>query len=364
MNTLSWLEKQVPSLEDGQPLQEDGTREDPSNRPVVPDSADESDVGGDRSHDDNREHHMGGRVTDPVEEVENNTFVDDYTPADHVREVEETISIEGLVEGIRKFFGMHNRGKDYVEFEQGNNQNLANMTKQIDNTYGNTEWLGKQSPVQGKVKVEDISGSVNIDNLADSLTQIASSALQIQNAKTEAARKFVQSLKPGLDLIAKAGKPTDAAYEALKPLLAEAKPASELYRGPNKAAASDGKTVEEADPIAIADMPAIAGVLSKVLKDLDSANDDLREAIYSTSKAMEMESFTTYFAERPNGNLGTPAGSKYNGDAWTALGQGIRRKLMSCNVPPVIASSTAFDKACRATAIYLERSIKGGKVAE
>lgn len=273
------------------------------------------------------------------------------------------VSNEGIVEGIRQFFGIHNRGANYIAFEGGKSDQIDSLTGQLDSTYGNPAWLAKQTPVKGQVKASDISKAVDLTNIDQALTHAASSNTQIDNAKTEAIRKFYQSIKPGLDLLAKAGRLTDKAYESLKQLTAAAKPASELYRGPAKPQSVVGQETATIEALSIDKMPELSKQLSKLLTESNHQWMDGTEAVISVSKALEFDFFLQYLWNEPDDIKYKDGESKYNKEAWNALGKSIARKASYTAIPVVQTASAQFRGACQAAALYMERSLAGGKVS-
>lgn len=281
-----------------------------------------------------------------------------------------TISNEGIVEGIRQFFGLHNRGGDYVELEGKTGQALQNLTTQLARTYGNTDWLSKQSPVKGTVKADDLSKSVDLSNIQGSLDAAASINMQINNAYTEAVRKVYTSLKPGLDLVGSACNLTDEAFETLKQLVAETKPVSELYKGPASVKPLGSEATDKVEALSTDKMPELTKAAIKHLNEIGNRQLDHLESISSVSKAFDGDFLQLIsemtFLEAVSSDKGFELRnnkSKYNQDAWVALGCSIHRKVSPVSIPAVKATNDQLNAALSAAVAYMERSLAGSSVS-
>lgn len=341
MNKYEWMADAEP---EEPPMHEADSREDPAHRPQVPTEDDES-----------RELHStagGGR--------------DQVTTGHHVEHTmadpQETVSQEGVIESVRKLIGVHNRGKGFKSMEEVNPYSIRGYLADIEKTFASEEWLGKQTPVKGDINASGISEYINPNDLIGTLKKASSSMTQIVNALGEASRKFHTQIKPALTLIGPDCKLTDEAYESLKQALDETKPLSELYRGPAKLSIDTGNKVDSLPPIPIDQIPAVAKELVACFVNFNHVIDDYIAIGKSINPALNGQFIDVVYADRDHGegfSFKTKGG--YKEDAWAELGQKLARKINIAQIPAYENSYVLFTKVLHAVALYMDRSIKGGK---
>lgn len=347
MNVYDWMkENEHP---DAPPLNEPGTREDPGNRPHVPGDDDgttrelHSNAGGGRVHEA-EEHHVEHTIADPEQAVE------------------ESVSNEGLIESVRKLFGVHNRGK-YIQVDGDSKARYRNLEDELKTSFADPAWVKQQTPIKGDINVKDISEKANLDDLVSALNDTYSICIRANNAMNEALKKFYTSLKPGLDLFAKAGGINDKAYETLKELVGNTKPASELYKGPQSIKSNQvGRTKDTMPAMPQEEMVSIGSLVAKLLANLNETWLEQASMMERVSPALVDPEFTQYIWAESSDIEHNEKASQYNSEAWRALGQAIDRKA-NYGVPVVMQATRQFEDACLAAIVYMERSIKGGKVS-
>lgn len=347
MNVYDWMKEN--DHPDSPPLNEPGTREDPSNKPHIPDTIND---------DGTRELHSdagGGRVKNEEEHHQERTI------ADPDQSTEETVSNEGLVSSVRKLFGLHNRGRGYSHVDGDDKARFRNVENELKTTFADPSWVNNQTPIKGEVNTKDISEKCDLKDVASSINMAFDSCVKLHNAKMEALKKFYAQLKPGLDLIAKKNGISDPAYDTLKKELSAAKPTSELYRGPS-APKVNASPVDKLPPMPLKEMVDIGRLVTEKLNSLNELLMGERDTIISISKGMDVDEFTQYMWSESSDINHRENKTSYTYEAWRALGKGIEMKAVGGVAGPYMAKKQ-FEETCIAAVIYMERSIKGGKVS-
>ena len=340
MNTYEWM-----TATDGgnePPLHEDDTRENPTHRPQVP--VEDTDT--------TREHHGN---PDQQEEP--------HEPFRSIEDPTEQVSNEGIVESVRKLIGIHNRGKGFKSMEEIDPRSIRGYMSDIEKTFASTEWLDKQTPVKGEIKAAGISEYLNPDDILGSLKKANASMTQIVNSMGEASRKFHMQIKPAMELIGSNCNLTDEAYEKLNSLLNETKPLSELYRGPTKLSIEVGEKTDSIPPIPMDKIPEVAKELIECFTNFHHVIDDYMAIGKSINPAMDSKFLDVIYAGRDFGDgfdFKTKGG--YKESTWAELGQKMARKTNLAQIPAYENAYELFTKVLHAAALYMDRSIKGGKV--
>lgn len=344
MNVYEWMDAE----ESGPPLHEDDTREDPGHRPQVP--TEDGD-------DTNRQHHGddspagGGRSTEDDDEM----HCTEHTIQDpHMFEDDLTASNESIIEDVRKFFKFHNRGKDFVELDGDDKANIGKIFRTIEGTFANKEWVAKQTPIAGEIKVGDLADRLNISKPVDTIKETAAINDSFQEAVIAAQLTTVKLLLPYLKLWTP-GKLTDAAYEKTKAALSDIKSMPEIVKKPTRAKTNllDGKTTDEKKaPLTPEETVELAGVILAMMKidagRVGEANENISNLLGGFWEAVSDIRREGAHSE------------SYNNEAWDALSQAVFRKLPA-SIPESMAVFRQFESACIAAVVYMERSFKGGK---
>ena len=335
MNVYDWMKE----TDNTPPMNEPGTREDPGNRPHVPDE----------DGDTTRELHSGaGGGRDPVD-GEHQT---EHTIADP----EQTVSNEGVVDSVRKFFKVHNRGKDYIEVDGNAKANGYEVEKLLKNTYANQAWLDKQTHKPGTVKVSDLNKFLNFDKIPATIQETGAINAQFQNAQIQAILVNAKTLGPIFNEL-DPGKLTDKNYEDLKAALSSIKPITETIKLPSRSKTSllGGAQPDSREAMALEDVKPTAEAVLKALSDTHSVwVDGGKEIADIMGNYYDLEMFIEKKGRASPG---------YNNGAWTDLMGAIFRKCFSNGAPEVIAAYRNFEAACIAAVTYMERSFTGGKVS-
>jgi hypothetical protein len=306
-------------------MQDEDPRENPANRPHLPEES-----------DDNEMHCTERSIQDPQ-------MMEDMT-----------CSNESIIEDVRKFFKMHNRGSDFIEVDGNNKANGVQLMQTLDKTFGDKAWLDKQTHVEGKIKVGDLADRINLDKIEQTIAETGAINAQFQNAQVQAILTNIKLLKPILDKI-NPTKLTDDGYDTLKALLPDIKPITEIIKTPvrSKTNLLSGKTTDEArETLKVDEVEGIAQAINKALKEA--------QAIWEDSGTTIDQLIPTYIEIRQNINDGAQS-QGYNNDAWNELFAMVHRKIFGAGSPDVIAAYRQFEGACIAAVIYMERSFKGGK---
>lgn len=340
MSTYDWLH----DTDNAPPLDEDGTREDPGNRPQVPDDDDQrelhSGAGGGRGRIPT-EHHEEHAIDDPVESVAN----------------------ESIVEDVRKFFGIHNRGKGFKSAEEIDPKSIRGYKDNIEQTFGSSDWLSKQSPAKGEIDVSGISETIDVNDPVSFLKAATAGMISILNAMGEASRKFQISIKPGMDLIGENCNLTDEAYETLKTQLDQAKPLSELYRGPAKISLPATTKVDTAAPVPMDKIPDIAKAVIEAMAGYTGTFTDYVDIGKSVNRALAGDFVDILYAGRDYGEgFNFKTKGSYKPETWAELGQRYARKVSTDSIPAYTAAHSQFTKIVHAAVLLMERSMKGSKV--
>lgn len=345
MNVYDWMkENEQP---DSPPLNEPGTREDPGNRPHVPDDEDGT----------TRELHSnagGGRVTDTEEHHVEHTIADPYQPVEE--EPEETISNEGLIESVRKFFGVHNRGSKFVELDGNASASIGKIYKTIEGTFASKEWLDKQTPVKGDVKVADLLDDINVKSLVSSVQETFAINLAFAQAVDKAQLEVIKALKPALSLW-NATNLTDKAYETTLKLLETVPSVSDVIKKPTRTKTNllPSKGEPTAPALSIDAILELASTINNCIKTDIGRIDEQGEML---DKYLGVFTEAHYQITREDG-----ASESYNTQAWEKLASRVFSKLSHNSIQEAYAAMRQFSATCICAVIYMERSIKGGKVS-
>lgn len=347
MNVYEWMG----ATESEPPLHEDDSREDPGHHPQVPTEDDD---------DTNRQHHGdgspagGGRSTND----DNELHCTEHTIQDPQMMEDLTHSQESIIESVRKVLKLHNRGSNYFEFDGNTRATALDVGTQIENTWANKDWVAKQSQVKHAVKVEDLFDKINPDKLIDTIKETAAINTQLQNAQLEAIIKAYTALKPAYDIIDKAGKPTDEAYDKFKELLATTKPMSEIFKGTQRVKASllGQKTEGAREPLSPEEAVALGELVAKEMKNAWGIWSDGAKSIEQLIPALTLPAF-----ERMQHDASGLTSKSYNEDAWVELYHAVVRKLGLNGMPIVQQAYRQFSDACIGAIVYMERSFTGGK---
>lgn len=322
MNVYEWMG----ATESDPPMHEADTRETPGNRPHLPEES-----------DDNEMHCTEHTIQDPQ-------MMEDLTH-----------SQESIIEPIRKFFKMHNRGSDYIEIDGNSKANGVQLLQTLEKTYGSKDWLNKQTHKPGQVKVGDLADRINLDKIEATVAETGAINAQFQHAQIQAILTNIKQIKPAVDLLTPP-KLSDESFDKLKALLPDLKPITEVIKNPvrNKTSLLTGKVTDESrEALKVDEVESIAQAIAKALKDAQLIWEDAGKAIDQLIPAFH----ETHVAVVDNG-----AQSKsYNNEAWKELLGAIRRKIFGQGSPDVIAAYRQFEGACLAAVIYMERSFTGGK---
>lgn len=323
MNVYEWMSAQS---DQGPPMQDDDPRENPGNRPHLPDE-----------NDDDEMHCTEHTMQDP-----------------HMLE-DLTSSNESIIEPIRKFFKLHNRGSDYIEVDGNNKANGVQLLQTLEKTYGSKEWLSKQSHKPGQVKVGDLADRLNFDKIEQTITETGAINAQFQNAQIEAILTNIKQIKPAASLLTPP-KLTDEAFDKLKAILPNIKPVTEVIKNPvrSKTSLISGKTSDETrEALGIDEVEGIANAIAKALKEAQLIWEDAAKSIDQLIPAFHEANVAVV-----DKGAHSPG---YNNEAWSDLLGAVRRKLFGQGSPDVIAAYRQFEGACLAAVIYMERSFTGGK---
>jgi hypothetical protein len=342
MNVYEWMG----ATESEPPLHEDDSRENPTHRPQVPHEDD----------DRNRQHHGdsspagGGRVHEDDEHQVDRVIADRHMVEDM------TCSNESIIEDVRKFFKVHNRGKDFEELDGNAKANIGQVFRTIASTFASKEWVDKQTPIQGKIKVGDLADRLNLEQPVATIKETAAINDSFQEAIISAQMVTIKQLKPLLKLWVP-GKLTDAAYEKTKAGLANIKSMPEIVKKPTRAKTNllDGKATDAAHPaLTPEETVTLANAVLDAMKvdaaRIGAANQDIQHELDAFYDAVHGIRRQNHHSE------------SYNGDAWEGLVQAVFRKLPN-SIPEAMAAFRQFEAACIASVIYMERSFKGGKGA-
>lgn len=318
------------------PMHEADSREDPAHRPQVPTEDDES-----------RELHSsagGGR-----DQVATGHHVE-HTIADP----QETVSNEGIIESVRKLFGMHNRGKTFVALDGNASANIAKIYKTIEGTFASKEWLDKQTPVKEDVKVDDLLKNLDPKNLVASVQETFAISQAFSEAVNKAQLGVLETLGPVLRLW-HPQKLTDKVYEATMEVVASVSSVNELAKKPTRTRTNllPCKGEPTAPPLSIEAILELATTINKCMKtdvsSIENQNDLLDKQMGAFSEAYYQISRQDAHSE------------SYNPEAWAKLASRVFDKLSPNGVQEALAASRQFGDTCVACVVYMERSIKGGK---
>jgi len=340
MNVYEWMG----ATESEPPMHEDDSREDPTHRPQVP-----------HEDDDNRQHHGdnspagGGRVQSETEHQTDRVIQDPEMMTDL------TASNESIIEDIRKFFKMHNRGSKFEEMDGNARAGAAKILKSIGDTFANKQWLDKQTPITHKIKVGDLTDRLNLDQMAATIKETYAINASFQNAMQTAQQQVLKQMLPVMKQWG-ADKITDKVYEATKAMLKEVKPLSEVIKKPTRLKTNllpGEATAEGRDPMSPEEVLEVATIILNSMKEDSQQIETNSEWIYG-----ELEGFldAEYEIERNDGHS-----ESYNLEAWMDLCAAVYRKISIDTVPEMMAAFRQFEGACVAAVIYMERSFKGGK---
>lgn len=297
MNHFEWMEENTP----GQPMKEPETRQNPENRPTPPtdDTPQEPDVS----------------IKDPLMVAETNV-------PDEDADLES--SNESIITDVRQLFGKHNLGKNYNPVDGRKPLHFTELEKQLKETFANPEWLKKQTPVTKPISTKGVVDKINVTKPADSLNEAFSIFNTIENARLEAEKKVYLSLKPGLDIIAKDGKLSDAAYDTLKKNIAEAKAIGAHYKGPAKPQSLQHDTSETIEPLSIDVVGELGRQIAGIMAKFAAFGENEETAIAGISKALTMDWFQAYIWDGDDSVNHTESDSSYNKEAWVTLGHNIQ----------------------------------------
>lgn len=335
MNVYDWMKSESP---DSPPLNEPGTREDPGNRPHVPDD----------ENGTTRELHSnsgGGRHT-----------VESEHQTEHVITDPENISVsnESIIEDIRKFFKIHNRGKDFVELDGNINAGASKIFATLEKTFANDEWIKKQTPISGKIKVGDLADRLNLDNLLGTIKETAAINDSYQEAVIAAQFVVVKQIQPlmqGLD----PKKLTDKAYEKIRDGLSDIKPLTEVIKKPTRSKTNllTGKVTDDIKQTLTPE--ETLGLAKEIITAMKQDHSRLMSCNEELERLMG-DFFETHWYVRRKGE----ESESYNTTAWENLCDAVVRKMPG-GIPESMAAFRQFEGACVAAVVYMERSFKGGK---
>lgn len=347
MNTFDWMADQP---EEAQPLREDDSREDPSHRPKVPDDGN----GPAEDHHGDPVPSQGGRNHDAVNAEPHQQ---EHTILDPQQQEDLTASNESIIESVRKFFKMHNRGKNFEELDGNTKASMAKVYKNLEATFGSNEWVEKQTSITGEIKVGDLADRIGLDNLVGSIKETAAINDSFQEAIIAAQLTVVREIA---QLTSKwnPDKLTDKMYEEVKAKLPSIKSMADLMKKPTRAKTNliTGKqTDEKRAPLTKEETLALAQEIVKAMK-ADHAR------ILSTNEEIHtlLQKFwdVQYEVRREDAHS-----ESYNTAAWETLIEALARK-MPASSPESMAAFRQFEGACVASVIYMERSFRGGKTEE
>lgn len=332
MNTYEWMTATDSGNEP--PLHEDDTREDPAHRPQV--SVEDT--------DSTREHHGN---PDQQEEP--------HEPFRSIEDPTEQVSNEGIVESVRKLFGIHNRGKKFVELDGNAGASIGKIYKTIEDTFASKEWLDKQTPVKGTVKVDDLLQNIDPKNLVACVQETFAINLAFAQAVDKAQLTVLETLGPVL----RQWKPrnlTDKVFDATMKVLGNVSPVNELVKKPTRTRTNllPSKGEPTAPPLDIDSILELATTINKCMRTdvnrIDNQGDSLDKGMGSFSEAYDGISNQDDHSE------------SYNTQAWEKLAGRVFDKLSPNGVQEALAAMRQFSTTCIDCVIYMERSIKGGKV--
>lgn len=339
MNVYDWMG----ATESEPPLHEDNSREDPSHRPHTPTTdgddrqhhGDSSPAGGGRSHEES-EHHVEHTIQDPE-------MIADLTASN-----------ESIIEDVRKFFKIHNRGKAFEELDGNARASAAKIYKAIENTFASKEWVDKQTPITGKIKVGDLADRLNINDPVGTVKETFAINESFQEAIIAAQMPLVKELAQVTEKW-NPNKLTDQNYEQLRDHLTTMKTMQELVKKPTRSKTSllDGKNKVDVAPSLNPEETLELGttILTSMKKDhsrIVATNEEIHRLLDNIWEA-------NHQIERQDGQ--SPG---YNVEAWTKLMDTAFRKIPG-STPESLAAFRQFEDACVAAVIYMERSFKGGK---
>jgi hypothetical protein len=341
MNVYEWMG----ATESEPPLHEDDSRENPTHRPQVPHEDDDS----------NRQHHGdsspagGGRVHEEDEHQVDRVIADRHMVEDM------TCSNESIIEDVRKFFKFHNRGKDFFELDGNAKASMAKVYANLEKTFGSKEWLEKQTPIKGSIKVGDLADRLNLDNLSGTVQETSAINIAFATSVDNAQLEIIKQLKPLL-VGWTPGKLTDKVYEKTRDGLSDVKTVIDVIKKPSRSKTSllDGKTSDVVKPaLTVEEAFELAQTILKCMKDdvarIDGQNDELDRNLGEFFDAHQEIIREDDHSE------------SYNSQAWEKLSSAVIRKLSHNGIPEALAAFRQFEGACIAAVIYMERSFKGGK---
>uniref|UniRef100_A0AB39CCD0 Virion structural protein n=1 Tax=Pseudomonas phage RVTF4 TaxID=3236931 RepID=A0AB39CCD0_9VIRU len=318
MNTYEWMSAQP----DEAPLHEEDSREDPSHRPQLP---------------------------------EQETPKPDHVIADPQMTEDLTASNESIIESVRKFFKVHNRGRNFVEMDGNAQANAAKLLKTLGDTFANKAWIDKQTPIDHKIKVGDLADRLNFTNLTGTIKETYAINASFQDALNTAQQEVLKQMMPVMSKWS-VDNITDELYEETRAMLKEVKSVGEVIKKPTRIKTNllPGEASKEgADPLSPEDTLELATIIltsmkedsSKIETGLDYLYDDL-EGFFDVDNEVD----------RNDGHS-----KSYNIEAWQELIKGVFRKINIDNVPEMMAAFRQFEASCVAAVVYMERSFKGGK---
>lgn len=317
MNMYEWMD-----AEEGEaPLHEDDSREDPGHRPQLPESD-----------------------TPPQED---RVIPDPEMPTDI------SVSNESIIEDVRKFFKVHNRGKKFEELDGSDKASASKVYSQIGNTFANKEWLDKQTPIEGKIKVDGLSG-LNFNDPMGTIKETFAINDSFQDAIIAAQMPLVRELGK-LTAQWNPNTLTDENYEQLRDHLGTMKSMQETVKKPTRTKTNllDGKNQQDVAPTLTPDETfALANeILTSMKKDhsrIVQSNEEIHRLLDNVWEAK-------YQVDREDGH--SPS---YNPEAWSRLLDAVFLKMPG-HIPESMAAFRQFEDACICAVIYMERSFKGGK---
>lgn len=327
MNHYEWMDANTSPNEP--PLAEPESRENPENRPVPPEASEGS----------------------PNIVVESPAMVKEINVPDVDKDLET--SNESIVEDVRKFFGVHNRGGDYRAIDGNSKASMANVVEMIEKTFGNSEWIAKQTPVKGEITVGDLMSRINVDYPVETIQETAAINKAYRDAIIPAHESIVKQLVPAVKLNT-GGKPTDAGYEALSAVLEKLPTLIQLVKKPSRSSTDLLEKKQEGDKRPALTISEVGNIGNAIVTAMKADQAAVRNHSDNVKKQLEL-----YYELQANIYDRKAESPKYNNSAWETLVHAITDKLLDFT-PESMSAMRKFSNACIAAIIYMERSIKGG----
>lgn len=268
-----------------------------------------------------------------------------------------TISNEGFLESIKKFFGVSNKDieRDIV---RGHTYNHAGFASIISKYFGNSQWLDKQTFVTGDIDPKGISNRVGVDRKADIFKTIEANDKfePIRKKWDELLRDYRRKLKP-LKEKYKDGPFNDATYEALTSFF-EKNPPPKLPDSILPKAWYTGEVNGPIKALTKEEVKKAADLMSKSLKNIWDKYDNPGDR---GEGYVVMDDYWVKLAnsQSPNANK---LDSKYSVQQWVELAKKLDGVWLFWSSKDFKQFQSDYRETLYACAKWIDRSIKGKQV--